>query len=146
LSAKKSVPFPYRRFPDLQQISRSSLHRLRRRPINPRTGLFEIMKTYMSKPIQFKNTTTLSAKSLISWSRLRVAFIVLPLAFACFALVPAPKAFGVSPPPDGGYPNNNTAEGKDALFSLTTGDDNTAIGYHALYSNTTRREQHSRGS
>src|SRR5450432_1951843 len=42
----------------------------------------------------------------------------------------------VSPPPDGGYPNFNTAEGEDALFSLTTGLSNTAIGYHALYSNT----------
>ncbi|MBA3962524.1 MAG: tail fiber domain-containing protein [Chthoniobacterales bacterium] len=39
----------------------------------------------------------------------------------------------MSPPPDGGYPSLNTAEGEDALFSLTTGADNTAIGYHALY-------------
>ena len=43
----------------------------------------------------------------------------------------------VSPPPDGGYPNQNTAEGEDALFSLTTGFSNTAIGYHAFYSDTT---------
>jgi hypothetical protein len=27
----------------------------------------------------------------------------------------------VVPPPDGGYPNFNTAEGQNALFSLTTG-------------------------
>ena len=39
----------------------------------------------------------------------------------------------VSPPPDGGYPNQNTAEGEDALFSLTIGSDNTAVGYHALH-------------
>jgi uncharacterized coiled-coil protein SlyX len=39
----------------------------------------------------------------------------------------------VSPPPDGGYPNQNTAEGEDALFSLTTGAANTALGYHALH-------------
>ena len=32
----------------------------------------------------------------------------------------------VNPPPDGGYPNNNTAEGTDALFNLTSGSDNTA--------------------
>ncbi len=44
------------------------------------------------------------------------------------------SAFAVTPPPDGGYPNQNTAEGEDALFSLTTGANNTAAGYHALYS------------
>jgi hypothetical protein len=42
-------------------------------------------------------------------------------------------ALAVSPPPDGGYPNQNTAEGEDALFSLTTGAANTALGYHALH-------------
>jgi len=62
------------------------------------------------------------------------AFLVL-LALACFALLPTARA--VDPPPDGGYPNENTAEGEDALFSLTTGVNNTAIGFHALYTNTT---------
>src|SRR5205823_7997138 len=38
----------------------------------------------------------------------------------------------VSPPPDGGYPNYNTAEGDNALFSLTTGGNNTALGSNAL--------------
>ena len=52
-----------------------------------------------------------------------------------FALSPAARA--VDPPPDGGYPNQNTAEGEDALFSLTTGSNNTAIGEDALFSNTT---------
>ena len=45
-------------------------------------------------------------------------------------------ARAVSPPPDGGYPGNNTAEGTNALFSLTTGKDNTAVGLNALYNNT----------
>jgi hypothetical protein len=45
----------------------------------------------------------------------------------------ASAALAVDPPPDGGYPNRNTAEGEDALFSLTTGSDNTAVGYHALH-------------
>jgi hypothetical protein len=40
------------------------------------------------------------------------------------------------PAPDGGYPGNNTAEGQDALFSLTTGLDNTANGFQALFNNT----------
>ena len=64
-------------------------------------------------------------------------FLLIPLALACFALSPTPNAFGVSPAPDGGYPNQNTAEGTNALFSLTTnGVRNTAIGFDALFSNT----------
>ena len=39
--------------------------------------------------------------------------------------------------PDGGYLNQNTAEGDNALFSLTTGGFNTAIGFQALHNNTT---------
>jgi trimeric autotransporter adhesin len=52
-----------------------------------------------------------------------------------FALSPVARA--VNPPPDGGYPNQNTAEGDNALFSLTTGTDNTATGFQALFNNTT---------
>jgi hypothetical protein len=43
----------------------------------------------------------------------------------------------VSPPPDGGYPGGNAAEGQNALFSLTSGGYNTAVGYYSLRSNTT---------
>jgi hypothetical protein len=43
----------------------------------------------------------------------------------------------VSPPPDGGYPNFTTAEGQNALFSLSTGQGNTAIGHDVLFSDTT---------
>src|SRR5881392_2933802 len=54
-------------------------------------------------------------------------------AFACFVLSPTARA--VTPAPDGGYPNGNTAEGEDALFSLDTsqGFDNSANGASALY-------------
>ena len=41
----------------------------------------------------------------------------------------------VNPPPDGNYPGGNTAEGQDALFSLTTGTYNTALGYFSLNNN-----------
>jgi hypothetical protein len=44
-----------------------------------------------------------------------------------------PVAQAVNAPPDGGYPGQNTAEGDDALFSLTTGTGNTAIGFQALF-------------
>jgi len=56
------------------------------------------------------------------------------LAIVCFAF--APGVHAVDPPPDGGYPNGNTAEGEDALFSLTGGLQNTAVGFQALYSTT----------
>jgi len=59
--------------------------------------------------------------------------IVLAIVWLTFA----PKLQAVTPPPDGGYPNNNTAEGDDALLKLTTGNDNTAVGFGALRSNTT---------
>jgi len=46
-------------------------------------------------------------------------------ALACFAFVQNAQA--VSPSPDGGYPGGNTAEGQNALFSLTSGGYNTAL-------------------
>jgi Chaperone of endosialidase len=56
------------------------------------------------------------------------------LALGCFALCSVAQA--VSPAPDGGYPGGNTAEGQNALLSLTTGTYNTAVGFFALESNT----------
>src|SRR5258708_18863025 len=61
--------------------------------------------------------------------RLFIAFTLI-----CFALSPA--AHAVVPAPDGGYPNFTTAEGQNALFSLTTGAANTAVGWFSLNSDT----------
>jgi trimeric autotransporter adhesin len=80
-----------------------------------------------------KNMTALHLRNSISRSPLRRGFLLVALAW--FAL--SPMAQAVSPPPDGGYPNDNTAEGDNALFSLTSGAGNTATGFQALYSNTT---------
>jgi hypothetical protein len=66
--------------------------------------------------------------------RLKKATPVFFLTLVCFGLLPTTQA--VSPAPDGGYPNANTAEGTSALFSLTTGINNTAIGFQAIYKNT----------
>jgi hypothetical protein len=52
-----------------------------------------------------------------------------------FALFQTAQA--VSPPPDGGYPGGNTAEGQNALLSLTSGTYNTAVGFLGLQSNQT---------
>jgi hypothetical protein len=51
--------------------------------------------------------------------------------------VAQPNGQAVSPPPDGGYPNGNTAEGQAALLNLTSGGYNTAVGLFSLGSNTT---------
>jgi trimeric autotransporter adhesin len=62
-----------------------------------------------------------------------ISLAVVGVSLACFTGF---QAFGVTPPPDGGYPNKNTAEGQDALFSLTNGNANTANGFAALKANT----------
>jgi hypothetical protein len=71
-------------------------------------------------------TTTLSTP-------LSKRLLLIPL-FACSLLI---SAQAVSPPPDGGYPGGNTAEGQHALLDLTTGTYNTAVGLYSLLSNTT---------
>jgi hypothetical protein len=53
------------------------------------------------------------------------------LAFVCL-IAAAAKILAVSPPPDGGYPGGNTAEGQNDLLRLTTGTFNTAIGFYSV--------------
>jgi len=59
---------------------------------------------------------------------------LIALVLICFVLAPLARA--VVPSPDGGYTGGNTAEGQNALFSLTTGGFNTAVGFLSLRSNT----------
>jgi hypothetical protein len=65
-------------------------------------------------------------------------FLLIPLILVCFALTAqaAPRALP-SPSPDGCYPGFTTAEGCNALLSLTTGAANAAFGWFSLSSNTT---------
>src|SRR2546429_9180310 len=87
----------------------------------------------MNRPTPFSSATLHDAQSLISRSSLPCRFPVVLLVLGLFALSPAVRA--VDPPPDGGYPNGNTAEGDQALNSLMDGYvGNTAIGYQALFS------------
>ena len=60
--------------------------------------------------------------------------LLITLTLLCFGLLP--RAQAVVPPPNGGYPGFNTAEGQKALFSLTSGTGNVAVGWGALYSDT----------
>src|SRR2546430_17538382 len=90
----------------------------------------------MHRPKTFSNASLHHVQNLISRSSLRRGLPVVLLVLGLVALSPTARA--INPPPDGGYPGSNTAEGDDALFSLTptaeTGLTNTAIGAQALYS------------
>jgi hypothetical protein len=68
--------------------------------------------------IQFKKPSPLFVRALV---------------LVCFAFTRS--ALAVVPPPDGGYPGFNTAEGQNTLFGLTTGSANTAVGWFSLFSN-----------
>src|SRR6266705_1045204 len=81
--------------------------------------------------------TTLRSTKPNDRSLLRHGCLLLSLTFGFAWLAVGPAARAVSPPPDGGYPNFTTAEGANALFSLTTGSANTAVGFFSLFSNTT---------
>ena len=63
-----------------------------------------------------------------------ILLLLIGSSLACFALLP--KVEALVPPPDGGYPGFNTAEGQKALFGRTTGVANTAVGWFSLFSNT----------
>jgi len=66
-------------------------------------------------------------------NRSKILITILPV-LTCFAFLPGARA--VSPAPDGCYSNFTTAEGCDALNSLTTGSGNTGLGWWALFTDT----------
>jgi uncharacterized coiled-coil protein SlyX len=101
----------------------------------------------MYHPIQLTiRIPSLTTSKNGSPSRLRFFLIPVAVVLACFTLSPTARA--VDPPPDGGYPNGNTAEGENALFNLDTrtGSNNTANGAAALFSNTEGRDNTATGA
>src|SRR4030095_14054814 len=69
------------------------------------------------KKMKPTKTNPLLTRNCIKSSALRRGFCLITLTW--FALSPTLRA--VDPPPDGGYPGNNTAEGDNALLKLTSG-------------------------
>jgi hypothetical protein len=86
-----------------------------------------ILDTNQSKN-QKKRNQSMKDRNVIFTTLFALGF----LALSC-----APKAFGIVPAPDGGYPGRNTAEGQSALLSLSTGISNTAVGWFSLHALTT---------
>jgi hypothetical protein len=76
-------------------------------------------------------TTTVPSRDSISCAHCRLVWL-LALCLLCFATPHGAQA--VNPSPDGCYPNFTTAEGCDALLSLTVGTGNTAVGWRSLVS------------
>jgi hypothetical protein len=65
--------------------------------------------------------------------------ITIPLLLTILSLVCGglpPRSEAVNPPPDGGYPRFNTAEGTNALKNVSTGVGNAAVGWFSLFSDT----------
>ena len=83
----------------------------------------------MSQPIEFRTTIPfLTQSSIHSGAALRCGLVA--VLVVCFGFLPNGEA--VNPPPDGGYPGGNTAEGQNALSTLTSGTFNTAVGFLSL--------------
>jgi trimeric autotransporter adhesin len=67
----------------------------------------------------------------IGQSPLRLGFLLIALALACFCLLPGARATDLG----GVLPNGNTADGLNVLTNLTTGGYNTGIGWFSLRNN-----------
>jgi hypothetical protein len=82
----------------------------------------------MNQPIE-KTTIPFSTKLTIHSGAVPRCGITAVL-LVCFGFLPNSQA--VNPPPGGGYQGGNTAEGQNALLSLTSGTFNTAVGFSSL--------------
>jgi len=92
----------------------------------------QVQQSILNKKLKTKTMTTLHLRKSSGRSPLRRGLFLIALVLACFGLSPTAQTALPPPAPDGGYINDNTAEGSGALSSLTTGTDNTAIGSAAL--------------
>ena len=87
----------------------------------------------MNQPIEFETAIPFITKATIHSGRgARYWIVAVLLALLGFL----PKGQAVNPAPDGGYPGGNTAEGQNALLTLTSGTFNTALGFSSLTNDT----------
>jgi uncharacterized coiled-coil protein SlyX len=91
-------------------------------------------KFVLAKPAE--TVSDLASMKTLVQIKLALRFFTLPLALILGWVALPQAAQAVVPPPDGGYPGFNTAEGTNALKNLTTGAANTAVGWFSLTSNT----------
>ena len=87
----------------------------------------------MHGPI-LQKTATLNQRSSTTRCRFANLCAFVSLIFVVAWVGALATALAVTPAPDGGYPGENTAEGANALFNLSSGIDNTAVGFDALFS------------
>jgi Chaperone of endosialidase len=104
----------------------------RSRTAKKATGNREHQSRHCARSISFSLPYGRQKAHNPSHMKTNIASVVLILLFV--HLAPLPTAQAVVPPPDGGYPNLNTAEGTNALLTLTTGAANTAVGWSSLRS------------
>ena len=69
--------------------------------------------------------------STLRFMKMNTLQILIVSILVCFF---SPRLHAVDPPPDGGYPGGNTAEGTNALLGRTTGIYNTGVGIYSLLS------------
>jgi hypothetical protein len=82
-------------------------------------------------------TTILRSEKTVKRASLPVHWLlVISVMLVSLEFLPTAPGDLPPPPPEGGYPNGNTAAGTQALSDLTSGQDNTALGFRALSENT----------
>ena len=88
-----------------------------------------------SPPPKFCSTSALifTKHQLMKTKYLAIPFV---LTFASLAFLPDMQAAYGGPSPDGCYPGFTTAEGCNALNSLSTGAGNTGLGWYSLFFDT----------
>jgi hypothetical protein len=92
----------------------------------------QIMKKILVDTLKSSNA---NLRNSTNYARSPRGFVLIPLILVCFALCQQVQSATDTPDP-GAKPLSNTADGANALLSITTGLYNSAFGFDALLSNT----------
>jgi hypothetical protein len=96
-----------------------------------------VQQSSLNKKMKTKNRTTLHLKKSIGGSPSRLALLLIPLVFACFAVSPTSRALLPPPHRTEAISTATQLRGVPPSNHLTTGFGNMAIGLSTLYNNTT---------